>query len=111
MPGLHSSSQAGDAGPLCVLFAATYRERTSALVLINSAPRFVRSAELPWLHTRAWVEAATKALKEKGAELVPVDTNPVDAVWPDRPEPSRARLVVQPDEFTGRNSAERGCIT
>src|SRR5690348_10530202 len=45
----------------------------------------------PWLHTRAWVEAATKALKEKGAELVAVDTNPVDAVWPDRPEPSRAR--------------------
>jgi Xaa-Pro aminopeptidase len=61
----------------------------------------------PWLHTRAWVEAATKALKEKGAELVAVDTNPVDAVWPDRPEPSRARLVVQPDEYTGRNSAEK----
>ncbi|GAO38153.1 peptidase M24 family protein [Sphingomonas changbaiensis NBRC 104936] len=61
----------------------------------------------PWLHTRAWVEAATKALKEKGATLVAVDTNPVDAIWPDRPEPSRARLVVQPDEFTGRNSAEK----
>ncbi|MBA2918517.1 M24 family metallopeptidase [Sphingomonas sp. MAH-20] len=61
----------------------------------------------PWLHTRAWVEAATKALKEKGAELVAVDTNPVDAVWPDRPEPSRARLVVQPDEYTGKNSAEK----
>jgi Xaa-Pro aminopeptidase len=61
----------------------------------------------PWLHTRAWVEAATKALKDKGAELVAVDTNPVDAVWPDRPEPSRARLVVQPDEYTGKNSAEK----
>jgi Xaa-Pro aminopeptidase len=61
----------------------------------------------PWLHTRAWVEAATRALAEKGAELVAVDTNPVDAVWPDRPEPSRARLVVQPDEFTGKNSSEK----
>jgi class 3 adenylate cyclase len=46
----------GDAGPLCVLFAATYRERTSALVLMNSSPRFVRSAELPWLDTRAEAE-------------------------------------------------------
>jgi class 3 adenylate cyclase len=43
----------GDAGPLCVLFAATYPERTSALVLFNSAPRFVRSPQLPWLPTRA----------------------------------------------------------
>ena len=43
----------GDAGPLCVLFAATYPERTSALVLFNSAPRFVRNPQLPWLPTRA----------------------------------------------------------
>jgi class 3 adenylate cyclase/pimeloyl-ACP methyl ester carboxylesterase len=43
----------GDAGPLCVLFAATYPERTSALVLYNSAPRFVRNPQLPWLPSRA----------------------------------------------------------
>ena len=61
----------------------------------------------PWLHTRAWVEAATKALKEKGATLVAVDTNPVDAVWPDKPEPSRARLVVHDDRYAGKNSAEK----
>lgn len=61
----------------------------------------------PWLHTRAWVEAATKALRERGAELVAVDTNPVDAVWPDKPEPSRARLVVHPDQYAGKNSAEK----
>jgi Xaa-Pro aminopeptidase len=61
----------------------------------------------PWLHTKAWVEQATKALAEKGAELVAVDTNPVDAVWPDRPLPSNARLVVQPDRFTGRSSADK----
>lgn len=46
----------GDGGPLCVLFAATYRERTSALVLINSSPRWVRSPELPWLMSRAEAE-------------------------------------------------------
>jgi class 3 adenylate cyclase/pimeloyl-ACP methyl ester carboxylesterase len=43
----------GDGGPLCALFAATYPERTTALVLINSGPRMVRSPELPWLPSRA----------------------------------------------------------
>lgn len=61
----------------------------------------------PWLHTRAWVEAASAALAEKGATLVAVDTNPVDAVWPDRPAPSEARLVVHGDQYAGRNSAEK----
>jgi Xaa-Pro aminopeptidase len=61
----------------------------------------------PWLHTRAWVEAASAALAEKGATLVAVDTNPVDAVWPDRPAPSQARLVVHGDQYAGRSSAEK----
>jgi len=43
----------GEGGPLCALFAATYPERTTALVLINTSPRMVRSPELPWLPTRA----------------------------------------------------------
>ncbi|AQR74785.1 aminopeptidase P family protein [Sphingomonas sp. LM7] len=61
----------------------------------------------PWLHTRAWVEEARKALAEKGAELVAVDTNPVDSVWPDRPTPSDATLAVQEDAAAGRTSAAK----
>jgi Xaa-Pro aminopeptidase len=61
----------------------------------------------PWLHTKSWVEQATRALAENGAELVAVDTNPVDAVWPDRPLPSDARVIVQPDLLAGRSSAEK----
>ncbi len=61
----------------------------------------------PWLHTRAWVEEAKKALAEKGAELVAVDTNPVDSVWPDRPAPSDATLSVQDDAAAGRTSAAK----
>jgi len=61
----------------------------------------------PWLHTKGWVKAARAALAEKGAELVAVDTNPVDAIWPDRPLPSDARLVVHPDDVAGRTSAAK----
>ena len=42
----------GEGGPLAMLFAATYPERTDGLVLINSSPRLVRSAEFPWLPSR-----------------------------------------------------------
>lgn len=61
----------------------------------------------PWLHTSSWVKEAERALAAKGATLVAVDTNPVDAVWPDRPAPSDARLVVQPDALAGKSSAEK----
>lgn len=47
----------GEAGPLCILFAATYPERTSGLVLMNATPRFVRAPDLPWLPFRGdWEE-------------------------------------------------------
>ena len=75
--------------------------------LSEHAPEGARIGYDPWLHTKTWVEQATKALAEKGAVLVAVDTNPVDAVWPDRPLPSNARLVVQPDQFAGRSSADK----
>ncbi|PNP97139.1 aminopeptidase P family protein [Sphingobium sp. SA916] len=61
----------------------------------------------PWLHTRAWVKAASEALAERGAELVAVDTNPVDAIWPDRPAPSDAKLVVHEDRYAGQSAAEK----
>src|SRR5436853_391080 len=46
----------------------------------------------PWLHTKDWVEKAREALAEKGAELVAVRRNPIDAVWSDQPEPSVAAI-------------------
>ena len=64
----------------------------------------------PWLHTRAWVEEARAKLAARGAELVAVDTNPVDAVWPDRPAPSAAPLGVQDDDRAGATSAAKRAL-
>ncbi|HEY0043676.1 MAG TPA: aminopeptidase P family protein [Allosphingosinicella sp.] len=61
----------------------------------------------PWLHTRDFVERARQALAEKGAELVAVRRNPIDAVWADKPEPSKARLAVHGDKFAGKSSAAK----
>ncbi len=75
--------------------------------LAEHAPGEARIGYDPWLHTRDWVAAAKSALAAKGAELVAVEANPIDAVWRDRPAPSPARLVVQPDALAGKSSAEK----
>ncbi|HEU4809541.1 MAG TPA: aminopeptidase P family protein [Sphingomicrobium sp.] len=61
----------------------------------------------PWLHTRDWVKKAKESLARRGAELVAVGENPIDKIWQDRPEPSKAHLVVQPDEYAGKSAAEK----
>ncbi|HTH29434.1 MAG TPA: aminopeptidase P family protein [Sphingobium sp.] len=71
------------------------------------APDGARIGYDPWLHTRKWVEDAAEALKARGASLVPVDTNPVDAIWPDRPEPGKARLEPHAEVYAGQSSADK----
>jgi Xaa-Pro aminopeptidase len=61
----------------------------------------------PWLHTRRWVEEATRALAKQGAGLVAVENNPVDAVWDDRPAPSAAKLVPHEEHYAGKSSATK----
>lgn len=58
----------GEGGPLGVLFAATYPERTSGLGLLNSAPRFVRSPDMPWLSTRADMERSIEGFTRHWGE-------------------------------------------
>lgn len=48
----------------------------------------------PWLHTSAAAERLAAACAKAGAELVAVDSNPVDAIWHDRPQPPLAPVVV-----------------
>jgi Xaa-Pro aminopeptidase len=75
--------------------------------LRDHAPSGARIGYDPWLHTKDWAAKARTALAETGAELVAATRNPVDAVWADRPEPSKAHLVVQPDAFAGKSSAAK----
>src|ERR1700742_3098512 len=39
----------------------------------------------PWLHTPDAVERWSKAAAAAGGELVPIEGNPIDAIWADRP--------------------------
>src|SRR5688500_11003114 len=82
-------------------------ETSVAQWLKDNAPNGARIGYDPWLHTADWVKQATAQLAAKGAELVAVKRHPIDAVRADRPEPSKARLMVQPDELAGKPSAEK----
>lgn len=61
----------------------------------------------PWLHTVAGVRRLAAAVAATGAELVPVEPNPLDTVWVDRPKPPTGRLVVQPAAFAGEAIADK----
>jgi Xaa-Pro aminopeptidase len=73
----------------------------------ENAPEGAKIGYDAWLHSKGWAEAVAKALEKKHAELVPVDGNPIDAVWADRPEPSNAPALVHQDSHSGRSSADK----
>jgi Xaa-Pro aminopeptidase len=65
----------------------------------------------PWLHGVDWVKSSSALLAAKGAELVAVTGNPIDAVWSDRPVPSAAAVEVHNDALAGQSaSAKRAAI-
>ncbi|MEO6225665.1 MAG: aminopeptidase P family protein [Sphingomicrobium sp.] len=82
-------------------------ETSAADWLKDHAPQGGRIGYDPWLHTRDWVIKAKQALAARGAELVAVERNPIDEIWSDRPEASKAHLVVQPDQFAGQSAGDK----
>ncbi|MEL7679618.1 aminopeptidase P family protein [Citromicrobium bathyomarinum] len=60
-----------------------------------------------WLATPGWVRSTETALEKVGAKLVPVDGNPIDAVWQDQPAQSDAEARVHTDTHAGRNAQEK----
>lgn len=70
----------------------------------------VKGAKLaydPWLHTVDGVARLKAAAEKAGASLVPVDANPLDAVWADQPEPPATPVVPYPIEFAGEPAADK----
>ncbi|WP_309750524.1 aminopeptidase P family protein [Novosphingobium sp.] len=65
----------------------------------------------PWLHGKPWADATAAVLKAKGAQLVPVESNPIDAIWADQPAPSPAPALVQSTQLAGQPSeAKRSAV-
>ncbi len=82
----------------------TVPQTSVAKWLGQHAPAGARIGYDPWLHGKGWVAAARKALAGTGGELVAVESNPIDAVWEDRPVPSPAPAVVHEETYAGVSS-------
>jgi Xaa-Pro aminopeptidase len=61
----------------------------------------------PWLHTSAVAERLAAACAKAGAELIAVDSNPLDSVWTERPPPPLAPVTVHGPQFSGETEADK----
>ncbi|MEO6840686.1 MAG: aminopeptidase P family protein [Bradyrhizobium sp.] len=61
----------------------------------------------PWLHTTAAAERLAAACAKAGATLVAVDSNPLDAVWTERPAPPLGPVAVHGTPFSGEAEADK----
>ena len=61
----------------------------------------------PWLMTKGQAGRWCKALKKRGAAFEPVWTNPVDALWADRPPEPDTLIFLQPETLAGRSVSEK----
>ena len=61
----------------------------------------------PWLHTSAAAERLAAACAKAGAELVAVDSNPVDSIWHERPAPPLGPVAIHGTQFSGEVESEK----
>ncbi|CCD88742.1 putative aminopeptidase P [Bradyrhizobium sp. ORS 285] len=61
----------------------------------------------PWLHTTAAAERFAAACAKAGAELVPVETNPIDSIWTERPLPPLGVVSIHGAKLSGEVEAEK----
>ena len=61
----------------------------------------------PWLHTTAAAERLAAACTKAGAELIAVDSNPVDSVWTDRPAPPLGPVTIHGKDLAGETETDK----
>ena len=61
----------------------------------------------PWLITADQATTFSAACGSTGAKLVPVTSNPIDAIWHDQPARPSAAITTQPTQFAGRKAKEK----
>ena len=71
------------------------------------APQGAKIGYDAWLHAKSWAQCVASALEPRGASLVAVTDNPVDAVWQDQPAPSLAPAVPHATEHAGKSATEK----
>ena len=61
----------------------------------------------PWLHTPDAVDRFSKACAKVGAELAPLENNPIDAIWTDRPTEPVGSVIAHPQRWAGESASAK----
>ena len=61
----------------------------------------------PWLATPDQVRRWKKAAEEAGGTLVAIGSNPIDAIWHDRPPPPRGAITLRTQKLAGEPAAKK----
>ncbi len=61
----------------------------------------------PWIVTAEQASNYAAACEKAGAVLKPLDSNPIDAIWTDRPGRPASRVEAHPTQLAGRSAADK----
>jgi Xaa-Pro aminopeptidase len=61
----------------------------------------------PWLHTSEQTDKLKKACAAAGGELVALDSNPIDALWRDRPAPPAGPVTLRELKLAGESAVDK----
>jgi Xaa-Pro aminopeptidase len=64
----------------------------------------------PRLHTNAGLARLEEGALKAGAVLMPLADNLIDKVWSNQPQRPKAPVLVYPEKFAGRSSAEKRAL-
>ena len=79
-------------------------EESAEAWIAANLPKGGRLGFDPWLLTVDGHERFTRACQRAGGSFVAVESNPIDAIWRDRPPPPLAPVLPHPVEFAGETS-------
>ncbi len=75
--------------------------------IAEAAPSGARIGFDPWLHGKAEIDALARRLEKAGLKLEAVASNPLDAVWTDRPAAPEAPVRPYPEALAGESAASK----
>jgi len=82
-------------------------EESPEIWIAENLPKGGKLGFDPWLQTVDGQERFARAAQRAGGSFVPVDSNPIDVVWHDRPAAPLAPVLPHPVEFAGETSEAR----
>ena len=82
-------------------------EESPEIWIAENLPKGGKLGFDPWLQTVDGHDRFARAAQRAGGSFVPVEQNPIDTVWTDRPAPPLAPVLPQPVEFAGETSEQR----